>query len=242
MRLSTNTILITGGGSGIGLALAVALAEHDNTVIICGRDKRKLHDACLEHPNITAIPCDLNNKVEIQSLVTTIQDKFPSLNMLVNNAGIQLNGIRFDELPFEDIEKEIAVNLTAPLFLIYLLLPILARQKSSAIVNVTSSLAITPKTNALSYCASKAAMHSATYSLRQELTQTPIRVVEVMPGLVDTAMTQGRGQHKMPPGDMAQGIIDGLKSDKDNIVCKQALALSYLQRLSPKLANRMVNK
>lgn len=172
MVLNDNTILITGGGSGIGLALAKALVLRGNTVIVCGRNAQKLEAAQRESPAIVAFPCDIASDRDQQHLVESITQKYPNLNMLINNAGIQY---RYDFSDTKEhanfIEEEVSINFLAHVKLTDRFLPFLLRQPGAAIVNVTSALAVVPKQSAPVYCAAKAAMHSFTKGLRSLLSK-----------------------------------------------------------------------
>ncbi|MFQ5799564.1 MAG: SDR family oxidoreductase, partial [Bacteroidota bacterium] len=157
MELSKNTVFITGGASGIGLALAKEFLNHENTVIICGRNQEKLDFAKRQHPDIHTIRCDVSNMNEIQQAVELIKTEFGGLNILVNNAGIQYRfDFHDDENAIEKIDEEIDINFRAIVHLTKLFLPILMKAPEAAIINVSSFLGIVPKKSAPGYCATKA--------------------------------------------------------------------------------------
>ena len=170
MKKSGNTILITGGSSGIGLALARQLSEMGNTVVIVGRKREKLQEAVRLIPALHSIECDLSKRSSLDELAIQVQQGFPGLNILINNAGVQYNYQWQEEKHLVDkLIHEFEVNLLAPALLTAQLLPVLAAHPEAAVVNVTSALAWVPKENAPAYCASKAALHSLTQSLRWQI-------------------------------------------------------------------------
>ena len=196
MQLSSNTVLVTGGASGIGLALAGRFAEAGSSVIICGRRADKLAEAKGHHPHINTLVCDLSKASERSRLFASVVREHPRVNVLVNNAGIQRYPklAEFTDADWPSTEEEIAINFEAPVHLATLFIPHLTRQARPAIINVTSGLAFAPLARAPIYCATKAAMHSFTLTLRHQLKDTPIRVVELIPPAVDTDLG-GPGLH-----------------------------------------------
>ena len=193
MKLSDNTVFITGGATGIGFALAKGFLELRNTVIICGRNSDKLKQVKERFPEIHMIRCDVTNEDEVKQAFESIKKKFGFLNILVNNAGIQYRlDFRKDEHVFKKIEEEIDINLKAVVRLIDVFMPLLEKAPQAAIVNVTSGLGIVPKKSAPGYCATKAAIHAFSKSLRYQLEETSIKVIELFPPFTDTDMTKGR--------------------------------------------------
>jgi short-subunit dehydrogenase involved in D-alanine esterification of teichoic acids len=194
MQTSNNIVLITGGASGIGLALARKFLQSNNKVIITGRNYKKLAEVKEVFPDIITEIADMTDLGALQELV----NKYPDINILINNAGIQYNYDFIDtEITTELIDTELRTNLIAPLQLIKLILPNLLTKPNAAIINVTSGLGIVPKQIAPVYCSSKAGLHIATKALRWQLETTPIKVYEIMAPLVDTPMTAGRGKGKI---------------------------------------------
>lgn len=244
MKLSDNTILVTGGGSGIGLALAMAFARRGgNTVIVCGRSEQRLHIVRAENPAIDTLRCDIANDRDQQHLVETIRMSYPNLNVVINNAGIQHNYNFTDKADHTGlIEEEININFLAHAKLTDRLLPILMQQQNAAIVNVTSALAVVPKQSAPIYCAAKAAMRSFTMALRYQLEHTSVKVFEVVPALVDTEMTKGRGKGKITPEALAAEALRGVESDKYEIRIEKTKILFALHRLLPSVAARIIRK
>ncbi len=190
MKLASNTILITGGATGIGLALAKRLSE-TNQVIICGRSEAALRQAKLEVPTLITRVCDVADTRSRRAMVDWLLVEHPSLNMLINNAGVQARRDFTADPAIDTLDQEVAINLTAPIHLIAELLPTLRQRDEAFIINVTSALAFSPKADVLVYCAAKAALHSFTLSLRHQLKATGVRVIEIAPPIVDTGLGGG---------------------------------------------------
>lgn len=241
MRLNNNTILITGSTSGIGLAMAKRLIALNNNVIVAGRSDHKLKAIKELLPEADTIQCDLSKSADIDRLVHTIEQQYPQLNILINNAGVQYN---YNFLKEHDVHKkaehEIATNLTAPIKLIAYLLPMLEQNDNAAIVNVSSALGIVPKANAPVYCGTKAGVHIFTKALRYQLNHT--KVFEVIPALVDTAMTEGRGAGKITPEQLVDEFIKGFKHDKYEINIGKVKILKLLHRIAPSFADKMMSR
>jgi uncharacterized oxidoreductase len=194
MNLSGNTILITGGASGIGLAFAERFLAGGNEVVVCGRREDKLREAREKHPRLHTRVADVAEESERIRLFEWAIGEFPGLNVLVNNAGIQRRVDLSESEDWQATRQEIAVNLEAPIHLSRLFLKHLSEQENPAILNVTSGLSFVPLANVPIYCATKAALHSFTLSLRFQLAETPVEVVEIVPPAVDTDLG-GVGLH-----------------------------------------------
>ncbi|MCB1760419.1 MAG: SDR family oxidoreductase [Gammaproteobacteria bacterium] len=240
MKLSDNTILITGGASGIGLAFANLL--HDNNkIIVCGRDKARLEKLKNRLPEIATYQCDLANEADLSRFADTVLANHPSLNMLINNAGIQYNYLFTEEQPHAGfVTEEVRVNLLAPIQLTERLLPNLMRQDDAAVVNITSALAIAPKKCAAVYSATKSAMRSFTQALRYQLEGSHVAVFELVPPLVDTDMTTGRGDGKITPQALASEALKAIASDKHDVLIGKTKILYLLYRLLPSAAYRLL--
>jgi uncharacterized oxidoreductase len=231
MKTSGHTVLITGGGTGIGLAIAEELSLQGNTVIICGRRKAPLVAARNRLPNLHYRVCDLSKPKARLALAKWASSQFKDLGLLVNNAGIQravdfLKGGR----DLAAAEEEIATNLVAPIHLSALLIPRLRRQPEAAIVNISSGLAFTPLSIVPVYCATKAAIHSLSLTMRFQLRETPIRVFEIAPPIVHTGLSGQRrrpedGEHSMSASDVAKGVIRALRNDKYEVALGPAADL-----------------
>jgi uncharacterized oxidoreductase len=194
MRTSNNTVLITGGASGIGLALAVRFVNAGSTVIVCGRREAKLREAKEINGRLNTLVADVSTSAGRAALVESAQRDFPGLNVLVNNAGIQRRIRVADQEPWDATREELATNLGAPIHLTRLLLPHLMSKPDAAIINITSGLAFAPLARTPVYSATKAALHSFTLSLRHQLKDTPVKVIEIAPPAVDTDLG-GPGLH-----------------------------------------------
>ncbi|MDX1521838.1 MAG: SDR family NAD(P)-dependent oxidoreductase [Anaerolineae bacterium] len=243
MNVTNNTIFITGGGSGIGLALAEAFLSLNNTVIICGRNPKKLAAAKTQFPALHPIRCDLTDEADVRRTVEQLKTDFNDLNVLVNNAGmLHMYDFFRESNGLEKIEREISTNLTAPIQLTKRLLPVLAQNPEAAIINVSSGLAYVPMAGAAVYCATKAALHSWTRSLRHQLAQTPVKVFEVLPPTVDTEMTNGLETSKISPQTMAAETVKHLRKDTYEIRVGQTKALYVMSRLVPRLAESILQK
>lgn len=241
MILTNNIVLITGGGSGIGFALAKAFLDLQNTVVVCGRSSSKLEIVQNRYPGIHTVQCDLKRDDDIRTLLQKIQTDFNGLNILVNNAGIQYNYDFYnDEDALRKIDDEVSINFLALAKSTRLFLPLLMRQQAAAIVNISSALGLVPKESAPVYCATKAATHIFSKSLRYQLEKTHVKVFEVIPPLVDTDMTKGRGKSKISPASLATEIINGLKKDNYEILVGRVKMLFLINRLVPKLAEKIL--
>jgi uncharacterized oxidoreductase len=194
MRLDGNGVLITGGGSGIGLALAGRFLAAGSTVAICGRREEKLREARKRHPEIRTHVCDVSRQEDRAALIAWAVRELPGFNVLVNNAGIQGRARLGDPRNWTAMATEVAVNLEAPVHLSALAIPHFAGKDRAAIINVGSGLAFAPLVAAPVYSATKAAIHSFTLSLRHELADTSVDVIEIVPPAVDTDLG-GPGLH-----------------------------------------------
>jgi uncharacterized oxidoreductase len=212
MRLSGNTILITGGASGIGLAFAERFLKSENNVIIVGRREEKLKEAKDKFPGIHTRVCDVSKEEQRIDLFEWVRSEFPELNVLVNNAGIQQRvNLKDAKKNWSDYQNEIRINVDGPIHLSLLFTPHLLDQSDPAIINVSSGLAITPGVWVPIYSATKAALHSFTVSLRHQLENTGISVIEVFPPAVNTDLG-GVGLHTFgaPLEDFADSVFKDL--------------------------------
>ncbi|AIQ40403.1 SDR family NAD(P)-dependent oxidoreductase [Paenibacillus sp. FSL R7-0297] len=214
MKLSGNTILITGGGSGIGLAFAERFINGGNTVISTGRREQVLQDAKDKLPGLITRVSDLNIESERTALFDWVTANYPEINVLVNNAGTQQ---RFNVLKADArnnwayFNQEITTNLEAPLHLAMLFAPLFAAREAAAILSVTSGLAFTPFAIGPIYSATKAALHSFSMSLRLQLSDTSVEVIEIAPPAVNTDLGgSGLHVHGEPLDAFTDGIFQGL--------------------------------
>lgn len=212
MKLGSNTVLVTGGASGIGLALAERFLRAGSEVVICGRREEKLREARERLPGIHTSVCDVETESGRAALSEWATREFPGLNVLVNNAGIQERIELTREAEWPLARREIAINLEAPIHLTMLLLPHLMRRGEAAIVNITSGLAFAPLASVPIYCATKAALHSFTLSLRRRLSGTGVQVIEILPPAVNTDLG-GPGRHTfgVPVGELTDAVMPRLE-------------------------------
>ena len=217
MNLTQNTILITGGGSGIGLALTERLHAAGNTVLICGRDAAKLQAAAERLPGLRTLVCDVAQATERQRLLEWATTEAPQLNVLLNNAGIQRQVSVFEtDEPWADTASEIAINLEAPVHLTMLCLRHWHAQRHSGpvVINVSSGLGFVPLARVPVYSATKAAIHSFTQSLRQQLAGSPVQVIEVIPPAVHTELGGTDHSFGVPLAEYADDVLRQLATDQ----------------------------
>ncbi len=191
MKLSGNTILVTGGGSGIGEALARRFHDLGNKVIVAGRRQEALERATAGRPNMAAMTLDVDSAKGVEDFARRVVAEHPDLNVLINNAGI----MRYEPLERQrdlvDAEATVVTNLLGPIRLTNALIDHLSTQPDPAIVNVTSGLAFVPLVATPTYSATKAALHSYTVSLREAL-RGKVEVIELAPPAVQTNLTPGQ--------------------------------------------------
>ena len=196
MITTGNTILITGGGSGIGRGLAEAFHAAGNRVIIAGRRRESLDETAAAHPGMAVEVLDVEHAEAILAFASRVTASYPALNVLVNNAGImRVEDLLSDPFDLADAEATIATNLLGPIRLTAALLPHLRRQSAATVINVTSGLAFVPLVATPTYCATKAAMHSYCQSLRFQLRETAVDVIELAPPAVATDLMPGHAEN-----------------------------------------------
>lgn len=228
MKLSGNTILITGGGSGIGLALAEEFKKLGNEVIVAGRSKEKLQRA--EAIGLKTLTVDMTSEESIQACSQEATSKFPSLNVVIHNAGIMMNEKVTKPEAAKVAKDTVLTNLLGPIFLNTALLPHLLTKPEATIMTVTSGLAYLPLAMTPTYSATKAAIHSYTMALRYQLKDTHIEVKELVPPYVRTHLMgerQATDQNAMPLEDFISEVMSILKTNPQisEIVVKNALPL-----------------
>lgn len=244
MELKNRAILVTGGTSGIGLELVQQLWERGNELAVLGRAQHKLDDLEKRFAGVKTYRCDLSNRQQVEAAMDEIAAAHPNLSVLINNAAVQLEPTFISEdFDYDGIGYEITTNLTAPLWIISLLLGgTLLSQSEALVVNVSSGLALAPKKASAVYCATKAALHSVSRSLRYQLEGTPVRVCEAIMPLVDTPMTEGRGRGKMSAQLAVECLISGAERGRDEVYIGITRALPLLMRLAPGLVGNMMKR
>jgi uncharacterized oxidoreductase len=202
MKTTGNTILITGGGSGIGRGLAEALHALGNHVIIAGRRKQALDETTAANPGMNSLALDIEDPANIRSFAAQLEARFPAVNVLINNAGImRVERLQAQPDDLAGAESTIAINLLGPIRLTAALLPLLQKQPYSAIMNVSSGLAFVPIAIAPTYCATKAAIHSYTQTLRYQLQGSTTEVLELVPPYVATDLLDAASDPRAMPLD-----------------------------------------
>ncbi len=233
MKTTDNTILITGGGSGIGRGLAEAFHRLGNQVIIAGRGQKSLDETIAANPGMKSITLDVSDPKSIQSFAEKTAKEHPSLNVLINMAGImQPENLLEKPDDLSTAEKTIATNLLGPIRLTAALLPSLRKQPRATIMTVSSGLAFVPFAPTPTYCATKAAIHSYTQSLRYQLKETKVEVIELIPPYVQTTLTgdqQANDPRAMPLDEFIDEAMSILKtqSDAKEICVKKVYPLRF---------------
>lgn len=208
MQLTGNTILITGGGTGIGRGLAEALHKLGNQVVIAGRRQSMLDEATAANPGMKSLTVDMADGSSIREFAGRAVAEFPSLNVLINNAGIMRAERFLPEPETANAEAMVATNLLGPIRLTAALLPHLEKQPHAALMNVSSGLAFVPLALTPTYCATKAAIHSWTMSLRYQLRKSKIEAVELIPPYVQTDLMGGAEDPRaMPLGEFIAEVM-----------------------------------
>ncbi|MGW6908013.1 SDR family oxidoreductase [Streptomyces sp. NPDC054940] len=218
MKMTGNTILITGGTSGIGLGLALRLHEAGNKVIVAGRRKDLLDEITAGNPGIDALVLDVTDPASIARARETVASGYPELNVLVNNAGIMLRENLLDPAGLRVAEDHVTVNLLGTIRMMYAFLPLLVGKPDAAVINVTSALAFVPLPITPTYNATKAALHSFSESLRVQLAgaDAGVQVIEVAPpGVRTTLLGQQDDEHAMPLDDFLTETLDLLREQPD---------------------------
>jgi uncharacterized oxidoreductase len=234
MNPTGNTILITGGGSGIGRGLAEALHRLGNTVIIAGRRQAALDEVTAANPGMQSLRLDVASQEDVRACAATVAARFPTLNVLVNNAGIMRAENLLDQpADLADAEATIATNLLGPIRLTAALLPQLRRQPRATIINVSSGLAFVPLALTPTYSATKAAIHAYSESLRYQLQGTPVEVLELVPPYVQTDLMGGAEDPRaMPLADFIEEAVGILttRPDAKEITVQRVQPLRHAER------------
>jgi len=226
MKLTGNTVFITGGGSGIGRALAEALYGLGNQVIIAGRRRGHLEETTRANPGMASVELDVGDPASIASVAGRLAADYPRLNVLVNNAGI----MRIDNVAGEIDEAllvaTVTTNLMGPMRMTSALLGHLKGQEAAAVINVSSGLGFVPMASAAVYSATKAALHSYTLSLRYRLRGTLVKVLEIAPPWVQTDLLGSKDEPRaMPLAEFIRETISVLGTDADEVLVERVRAL-----------------
>jgi uncharacterized oxidoreductase len=224
MKLTGNTIFITGGGSGIGRGLAEALHAKGNQVIISGRRKGHLDEVKTANPGMSSVELNVEDPASIASVAKHLIAEYPKLNVTINNAGI----MRLDNAsaPMDDAQMVsiLTTNLMGPIRMTSALIEHLKQQPEAAVIHMTSGLAFTPLAQTAVYCATKAALHSYTLSQRYLLKDTSVTVLEIAPPWVQTELMgpeQASEPRAMPLKDFIEETIKVLGTDAHEVLTER---------------------
>ena len=249
MKLTKNTILVTGGSNGIGLEFAKQFLNLGNTVIITGRDQSRLDEVKKAYPALHIFRSDASKPDDIKSLYENVTKQFPELNVLINNAGIMRKmNLNDTSMDMENINQEIAINLSGPVRMVNLFLPHLKTKKYAAIINVSSGLAYVPFAISPVYSATKAGVHFYTQTLRIQLKNTHVSVFELMPPLTKTDLQNAfspedmKGVVQMDVDKMVQIAIKGIGNDTHEIRPGQSNMLRIMSRIAPMFILKQLSK
>lgn len=233
--------LITGGGSGIGRALAEALARQGAKVIITGRRENVLEEVCHANPGIQSYSLDVTDRSALSRASKEIPEKFGMIDCLINNAGVQRVFDLQEPQSTDFCDLEIDTNLRALIGCTAAFLPLLLQQPTASIINISSGLAFVPLATTPVYCATKAAVHSYSISLRHQLRDTNVRVIEIAPPAVSTELhdymgPQGR-EIGIPVNEFLHEALDGLNAGLEEI----CVGMAKQFRAQPKLSFARLN-
>ena len=226
MKLTGNTIFITGGGSGIGRGLAEAFHKCGNAVIISGRRKASLDEVVAANPGIEAITLDITDPASIAAAATKLLAEHPTLNVLINNAGIMMPDGADAGVDDDLIVSTITTNLMGPIRMSSALIEHLKRQNDAIVIYTSSVLGFVPLAFTAVYSATKAAVHSYAMSQRFMLRNSNVRVLEIAPPWVRTDLMNSReAEQAMPLDQFIKETMDALGHDADEVVIDGAKAL-----------------
>jgi uncharacterized oxidoreductase len=239
MKITGRTILITGGSAGIGLAFALKFLELRNEVIVTGRRRTVLDEVKAKYPKLHVIHSDVASPAQIAALAARVKADFPGLDVLMNNAGIMLHKNLKVPADLAGLMTEVNINLGGVIGMTSAFIDILTANKGT-LINVSSGLAFVPLPSAPIYSATKAAVHSYTQSLRFQLQETGVEVIELMPPAVKTDLTADlpEGSLKLITTDeLVKESFAALKAGAQEIRPGQAKQLAFLRRLAPDFIN-----
>jgi uncharacterized oxidoreductase len=244
MKLTGRTILITGGSAGIGLAFALKFLELGNAVIVTGRRQEVLDEVKAKHPKLHTIQSDVADPAQIATLAARVKADFPKLDVLMNNAGIMLHkNLKVPVADLEGLTTEMDINLGGVVRMTSAFIDILTTNKGT-LINVSSGLAFVPLSSAPIYCATKAAVHSYTQSLRFQLEESGVEVIELMPPAVKTDLSadiaNGDGFTLITTAELVKQSFASLKAGDLEIRPGQARILALMRRLAPDFINRQL--
>src|SRR5438876_3276539 len=246
MKRTGRTILITGGSAGIGLAFALKFVELGNKVIVTGRRQVVLDNVKAKHPKLHTVQSDVADPAQIAALAARVKAEFPRLDVLMNNAGILLyKNLKAPAADLDGLMAEMNINVGGVIRMTSALIDILTANRGT-VINVSSGLAFVPLPPSPIYCATKAAVHSYTQSLRFQLEETGVEVIDLMPPAVKTDVSadiaEGDGIALMTTDELVKQSFALLKKGALEIRPGQAKQLALMRRLAPDFINRQLWK
>ena len=244
MNVTGRTILITGGSAGIGLAFALKFLELGNEVIVTGRRQTVLDELKAKHPKLHTICSDVADPAQVAALASRVKAEFPALDVLMNNAGIML--YKNLKTPTDDLSglmTEMNVNVGGVIRTTSAFIEVLTVNRGT-VINMSSALALVPSPCIPIYCATKAAIHSYTQSLRFQLEEAGVEVIEIMPPAVETDMTVdlSEGVTKITTQELVRLSFKSLQDGAFEILPGQAKQLAFMRRLAPNFISRLLWK
>jgi uncharacterized oxidoreductase len=246
MKLTGRTILITGGSAGIGLAFALKFSELGNEVIVTGRRQAVLDQVKAKHPKLHIIQSDVADPAQIGALAARVRKDFPKLDVLMNNAGIFLyKNLKVPTSDLPGLMSEMDINVGGVIRTTSALIDVITANKGT-VINVSSGLAFVPLPCAPIYCATKAAIHSYTQSLRFQLEETGVEVIEIMPPAVKTDLTsdlpEGEGFTIITTDELVRLSFAALERGSIEVRPGQSNQLAFMRRLAPNFINKQLWK
>jgi len=249
MNLNENTILITGGSSGIGFEMAKEFLAAKNKVIITGRNLERLEKAKQKLGDVEIIQSDVSNPDSIKKLYEQVSNEFPDLNILINNAGVMFTiNLQDHNLSTDELTKEFDINVKGTIWMNDAFLPLLKKNENAATVTVSSGLAFVPLPISPIYCATKAALHSYTLSLRAQLKNTDVKVFELAPPATETELLADfseedmKGISSMTVQAMVADFLKGFSKDKYEICPGQSSQMKFMSRYFPGFILKQMSK
>jgi len=248
MELKNSTILITGGTSGIGLELVKQLTVQGANIIVTGRKQDALNETKNKFPKVHTFHSDVSNPKDIAQLYKDVTSQFPDLNIIINNAGqMRLIDLQDKSLDLENINREVAVNLTGTIQMVHQFLPHLVTRKSAAIINVSSAIAFLPYSVAPIYSAAKSGVRAYTQALRLQLQDTRIKVFELIPSGTNTNLQNDwilptDPKMMMDVDKLVTAVIKDLLKNKSELKPTIVGVIKWMSRIIPNVLLNMGHK